>query len=126
MERFIKYNANPEDLHVGDCTVRAISEATGKSWDETYIGLCVQGFLMANMPSANHVWGEYLRCNGFKKGIPEYDTHISVSDFAETHTIGIYVLALPEHVVCLKNGQYIDTWNSGDETILYFWEKECK
>ena len=30
------YNANPLGRKVNDCTVRAISLATEKSWDETY------------------------------------------------------------------------------------------
>ena len=30
------YNANPKGRHVNDCTVRAISLATGRSWDVTY------------------------------------------------------------------------------------------
>jgi hypothetical protein len=30
------YNANPLGRHVNDCTVRAISLATEKSWDETF------------------------------------------------------------------------------------------
>ena len=30
------YNANPRGRHVNDCTVRAISLATGEKWDNTY------------------------------------------------------------------------------------------
>jgi hypothetical protein len=33
---FKYYNANPLGRHVSDCSVRAISLATGRSWDETY------------------------------------------------------------------------------------------
>lgn len=36
---FKNYNPNPQNNLVIDCTVRAISKATGQSWDETYIGL---------------------------------------------------------------------------------------
>ena len=35
------YNPNPMARSVGDCTVRAISKATGQDWEETYIGLCL-------------------------------------------------------------------------------------
>ena len=31
---FSYFNPNPAGLKVGDCTVRAIAKATGKSWDE--------------------------------------------------------------------------------------------
>ena len=58
---FSYFNPNPAGQKVGDCTVRAIAKATGKSWDEVYIGLCLQGLIMGDLPSANSVWGAYLR-----------------------------------------------------------------
>ena len=33
------YNANPRGNFVNDCTIRAISLAEGKTWDETYMEL---------------------------------------------------------------------------------------
>ena len=57
---FSYFNPNPEWKQVGDCTVRAIARATGQSWDATYIGLCLQGLIMGDMPSANSVWSAYL------------------------------------------------------------------
>lgn len=61
------YNPNPDGKHVGDCTVRAISAATGKSWEEVYTGLAVEGFALHDMPSANRVWGSYLRRHGWHR-----------------------------------------------------------
>ena len=52
---FSYFNPNPAGQKVGDCTVRAIAKATGKSWDEVYIGLCLQGLIMGDLPSANSV-----------------------------------------------------------------------
>ena len=43
---FSYFNPNPAGQKVGDCTVRAIAKATGKSWDEVYIGLRLQGLIM--------------------------------------------------------------------------------
>ena len=63
--RYVPYNPNPTGKNVGDCTVRAISKALGQSWEETYVGLVLQGFIMGDMPSANAVWGAYLRKNNF-------------------------------------------------------------
>ena len=64
---YVYYNPNPLKLSVGDCTIRAISCALNMSWKETYLALCTQGFQMYDMPSANRVWGEYLKSKGFKK-----------------------------------------------------------
>ena len=57
---FEYYNANRDGKNVGDCTVRAISVALDQDWDTTYWGLCWEGYLAADMPSGNPVWGKYL------------------------------------------------------------------
>ena len=57
----IYYNPNPSGTNVGDCTVRAISKATGQDWETTYAALSAVGFILHDMPSANVVWGEYLK-----------------------------------------------------------------
>lgn len=41
---FIPYNANPLYKDTDDCTVRAISLFTGKTYDETFVGIAVTGF----------------------------------------------------------------------------------
>ena len=68
--RFEYYNPNPSKWQrVGDCTVRALCKALGQDWDTVYVGLSVYGFLLSDMPSANRVWGAYLRENGFRRYI---------------------------------------------------------
>ena len=64
---YIPYNPNPNGNYVGDCVVRALSKVTEQDWDGTYIGLALAGFALKDMPSANHVWGAFLRDRGFKK-----------------------------------------------------------
>ena len=123
---FVFYNPNPAGKQVGDCPVRAIAKATGQSWDETYTGLCVQGLAMGDMPSANSVWNAYLRQHGFTRNVipnacPDCYT---VAEFAKDHPRGVYVLALSGHVVCVVDGQYHDTWDSGNEIPLFYWKKE--
>lgn len=124
MYRF--YNPNPAGQRVGDCTIRAIVKATGKSWDEVYISTALQGYIMANMADANVVWGAYLKRIGFRRGIvpdtcPDCYT---VKDFCADHPQGTYILALSGHVVAVVDGDYYDAWDSGDEIPIYFWYKE--
>lgn len=119
------FNPNPAGKSVGDCTVRAIAAATGKSWDEVYTGLSVEGLALADMPSANAVWGAYLKRQGYRRQLlpdtcPDCYT---VADFAQEHPKGVYLLALSGHVVCVINGDWYDTWDSGAETPLYYWER---
>lgn len=120
-----RYNPNPRHLNVGDCTVRAISKALGQDWDTTYVGMALEGFLLCNMPSVNYIWSSYLRRKGFiRHRLPDWcpDCY-TVADFAADHPRGTYVLALSNHVVCVCNGDWYDTWPSGDEVILYYFQK---
>lgn len=123
---FVWHNQNPEGFNVGDCTIRAISMATGQTWEKTYADLALQGFIMRDMPSANHVWGAYLKRLGFKRSVipNDYPDVYTVANFAEDHPYGTYILALSGHVVCVIDGDYIDTWDSGNEIPLYYWSRE--
>ena len=84
------YNPNPMGARVGDCTVRAISRATGESWDTVYCGLCVEGLRLCDMPTANHVWGAYLRSHGFRRrALPDdCPDSYTVADFCRDHPHG--------------------------------------
>lgn len=120
------YNPNPNGHRVGDCTVRAVACALGQSWLKTYIGLAIEGILLGDMPSANRVWGAYLERNGFKRRLTEADcsTCYTVRDFCSEHPDGTYVLAISGHVVCCKDGDWWDSWDSGSEVPMYYWYKE--
>lgn len=117
------YNPNPEGRMVGDCTIRAITKATGKSWEEVYAGVVLDGFLLSDMPTANAVWGAYLKRNGFKRFLIDEDAPINytVADFASDNPIGTYILALSGHVVTVVDGDWYDTWDSGKELPIYYW-----
>lgn len=122
---YIFYNPNPTGKNVGDCTVRAISKALDQKWKETYMGLAIQGFMLGDMPSANAVWGAYLRRKGYTRHMildtcPDCYT---VGDFATEHPQGTYILALSNHVVCIQDGVIYDSWDSSGEIPLYFWYK---
>lgn len=118
------YNPNPRGRNVGDCTVRALSKALDQDWTTTYILLSLQGLLMGDMPSSNAVWGAYLRSKGFnRKAIPEELEEYTVNDFANDNPVGTFILALSGHVVCVVDGVLYDSWDSGNEIILYYWER---
>ena len=115
------YNPNPDRQRVGDCTVRAICKATGQSWDSVYAHLSAYGFAKKDMPSANHVWGSYLRNRGFTRRLIEEDC--TVEDFCREHPQGTYILAIDGHVVCVIDGFYYDSWDSGQEIPVYYWTR---
>lgn len=123
---FVFYNPNPKGIRVGDCAVRAVSKAIGRDWTDTYIELCSEGLIFRDMPNSNYVWGMLLKKYGFEeKNLPSVCPNCTtVREFAKTHKNGRYVLACQNHVVCVINGDYYDSFDSGDETVLYFYEKE--
>ena len=122
---FRVYNPNPTGKNVGDCTVRALTKGLGRSWEEIYTALALQGYLMGDLPSANAVWGAYLRQQGWTRRIipdtcPDCYT---VADFTAEHPRGTYILALSGHVVCVSEGDLWDSWDSSGEVPLYYWER---
>lgn len=126
MAKWQYFNPNPENNLVGDCTIRAISKALNQDWEQTYIDLCLQGFVMHDMPSSNNVWGKYLKSKGFVRGIipntcPDCYT---IADFCDDNPQGIYLVTTGSHIVCVINGSYYDTWDSGSEVPIYYFVKK--
>lgn len=120
---FRSYNPNPNNRRVGDCVIRAISKVLDQSWLQTYIDLCIQGYIMADLPSANQVWGAYLKAKGFSRDIVSSDCPdcYTLEDFCEEHPTGTYVVGTGTHAIAVVDGDYFDTWESGNETPIYFY-----
>lgn len=122
---FVTVNPNPKRRSVGDCVVRAICVATGKDWDDVYIDLMLKGFDVKDFPTANYIWGAYLKELGFKKGIVE-DTCpdcYTVEDFIKDNPQGTFILGTGTHSACVKDGMLYDTWNSLGESPIYYFRK---
>lgn len=126
MSHYIYANPNPQDKKVGDCTVRAISLATDQPWEDVYLDLCLKGYIIGDMPSSNEVWSSYLIDKGWKYYHLQ-DTCpfcYTLNDFAEEHNKGTFIVGTGTHVICVKDGQYLDAWDSGDKVPLFYFVKE--
>lgn len=80
---------------------------------------------MSDMPSADAVWGAYLRRRGFEKRVlpdscPDCYT---AAEFAADHPQGTYVLAFGGHIATVKDGTLFDSWDSSSEIPIYYYEK---
>ena len=121
-----EFNPNPDNKIVGDCVVRAICAATDLDWEQAYVGIAIQGLSLHDMPSSNYVWGTYLKNQGFvRRAIPDTcpDCY-TVKDFCGEYFRGTYILGTGTHVVAVINGDYYDTWDSGDESPIFYWERK--
>jgi hypothetical protein len=123
---FKYYNANPVNNYVGDCVVRAISTLNGKDWMTTKIEIFIESCLMYDISTSNKVWHNYLKKQGYSRFvIPNTCPYCyTVKQFCKDHPYGKYLLALDGHVVAVIDGDYYDTWDSGNEVPIYFWKKE--
>lgn len=120
------FQPNPANKSVGDCVIRAICKAFDYDWERAYIEICVQGFIMRDIPSSDIVWGTYLKRNGFKKHILPDVCHddYTVNDFAENCPYGTYVLKTAGHVLTIRDGVIYDSWDSRNEVVIYYYQKE--
>jgi len=124
---YVYYNPQPAERRIGDCTVRAISKALGQTWEETYAGLALEGFIKGDLPNADSVWSRYLKNHGFSRHfIPDACPDcFTVADFAAEYPRGTYILSMPgRHVVTVVDGNVYDSWDSRGEIPTYFWIKE--
>lgn len=123
---YIEFNNNPVGRRVGDCAVRAVSKALDITWETAYISLALNGLQMGDVMNADSVWGATLRQHGYqRKAISStcpdcYD----IKEFCKEFPTGTYVVGTGGHVVTIIDGDYFDSWDSGDETPQYYWSKE--
>ena len=119
-------NPNPCRREEPDCVVRAICLATGKSWHEVHSELCRLSSERCTMPSVNWLWELYLRKHGFEKFLlPETcPSCVTVREFARRYLDGTYIIGTGSHAVCIRDGDWLDTWDSSDEVPTYFFRRK--
>lgn len=120
---WIKANPNPAGKEVPDCVIRAICIALNLSWLEVFDELCMVARMNYNMPSADTVWGQYLYYKGFEPFLLPYSCPqcITIDEFTKWFPVGIYIIGTGSHAVCVVDGNYFDSWDSGNEVPSFFW-----
>ncbi len=131
---FIPYNNNPKGLKVGDCVIRAIALALDYNWFMVHDELSFLSRKMYDMPSSNRVWKTYLKNLGLKEVKIDNicPNCFTVEEFTYLYPKGTYILSTCEykkafnivvtatHLICVKDGNYYDTWDSGKDIPLSF------
>ena len=120
---WVRCNPNPLGKQTSDCVVRAIAIATNKSWRRVYRDLCELGAIECELPNTNYLWGLYLDEKGFEQFLlPESCPRcVTVRAFCEKFPEKTYVIGTGTHAVAVIDGDYYDSWDSGNEIPSYFW-----
>lgn len=115
---FRYYNANPRQRKVNDCTVRAISKATGQTWDEAYDDLSNFAQVQCIMPDEVEYIDEFLERN-FKRIYSSRKERITVNEFLEKNPKGTFLITMAGHITCAIDGCIYDTF---DPSERYVWQ----
>ena len=121
-KRWHEYNPNPKERNIGDCTLRSYCAAFGISWDKAFDIASKVAKENSSMIQyvADKVLVEEFNCvvdeKYNKKSVKSKD-RIKVNEFALSHPYGTYILHVPKHQVTVVNGEYWDSWDSGDKKI---------
>lgn len=119
--RFVYYQPNELDIKdkMGDCQIRALSKALGKTWLEVFdliTPICRDMQAMDIFCCDLAKTKEALNKLGF-----DYDgvsnkrgtKRPTVDSFAKAHPKGTYIASVANHVVAIVDGKYYDTWDCG-------------
>lgn len=110
-------NVNKFDRNVNDCTVRAISLATGDTWDNTYKKLSnaarERGMMMDNVTFIEDYLDERFQkvCNYYRK----------IDDFLHKNPNGTFIISMPGHLTTVIDGVNYDTFDTRDRRMWCAW-----
>lgn len=123
---YIEYNPNPQHRETGDCVIRAICKALDMEWEKVYMDLTLKGLQFSAWGDTNIVWEDYIKERGFlRQVIPNYcPACYSIEEFAADHPKGVFLVATGSHVVCVKDGDWYDSFNSGSLVPSYYFYRE--
>ena len=121
-KRWHEFNPNPKGRNIGDCTIRSYCAAFGISWDKAFDIASKVAKENASMIQymAEKILTEEFNCyvdEKYNKKTVKGKDRITVNEFAMTHPYGTYILHVPKHQVTVINGEYWDSWDSGDKKI---------
>lgn len=120
---WIKCNVNPAKNNTADCVIRACAVALNKTWlqvsDEIY-ALSRSYYLSM---SDDRLWGRYLYQAGFVPFlVPESCPGcVTIKRFCLIYPKGTYIIGTGSHAVAIVDGDYYDSWDSGEEIPSFFW-----
>ena len=120
---WVKANPNPAGKEVPDCVIRVLCIALNKPWLEVSDELYAIARHDYSVTCHDFVWGKYLYMMGFRPFLlPESCPQcVTVKAFCKMYPQGRYVIGTGSHAIAVINGDYYDSWDSGDTIPSFFW-----
>ena len=122
------YQPNKMDLkdNYGDCAIRTICKSENLDWLDAYDLMYHYSREVQCPMNCKHGFEYILKKLGYtytpisnKKGTKRP----TVDRFSKDHNNGTFILVVANHYVCSKDGNYYDTWDSGDKSLYGYWTK---
>lgn len=111
------YNANPLGRHVNDCSVRAISLALDKTWDETYKILAEYARQEGITFSEVEFIDQYLADRYPRYCQDKTNSIMKLRDFLKLQLPGRWLITMAGHITCVIDGVCYDTFDPTDRFI---------
>lgn len=74
------------------------------------------------MTCDDNIWGHYLYSLGFEPFLlPFCPKCITINEFTKYYPIGTYIIGTGKHAVAIIDGNYYDSWDSGNEIPTFYW-----
>lgn len=123
---FVYFQPNPQQKKTDDCVIRALTKALDCDWETASVYAMTQQIRDADLFVKNYVWGNLLLRNGYTKHplpntCPDCYTII---DFAEDFKRGTYIVGTGDHVLAVIDGDYYDSFDSGEMIPIIYYRKE--
>lgn len=132
MAKYFKYyQPNKKDLkdEQGDCAIRALTKFFDIQWIDAFDLLVSYARQTQKMINSKDNIERYMEDNEYPYTSvykPKSKKKETVLDFTKAHKEGRYVLYVRvgygTHLVCVKDGNYYDTWDCGDRIVYGYWE----
>ena len=120
MAKFVYCNENINGEHIGDCVTRAITLASGLSYEEVQRKLWLTGELFDCDCLCRFCYEHFIEdVLGYRKVNCE---SLTVGEFADKHPVGTYLIRVPEHLTCIVNNKVMDTWDTRSCKVDMAWE----
>lgn len=111
------YNANPKGRDIFDCAIRALSKATGMSWDEAYEELANAGRELGLMMDSVESIEYYLD----KRYPRRCYSSMTLDEFTKEYPRGRYIVSMNGHLTSVVDGYIYDSFNPSNRRILCSW-----